>query len=59
MEGKSQINCLYCGKSLFGMCQLQTRKFCSVTCSNKYIVNNSLIAWTSSIQSCHAGVIAI
>ena len=28
--------CLYCGKSLNGMCQLQTRKFCSITCSNKY-----------------------
>lgn len=29
-------NCLYCGKSLFGMCQLNTRKFCGVTCGNKY-----------------------
>gem|GEM_PF-3790186 len=36
MEGKSQVNCLYCGKSLFGMCQLRTRKFCCVSCRNKY-----------------------
>jgi len=28
--------CLYCGKTLHGMCQLHKRKFCCVTCGNKY-----------------------
>ena len=29
-------NCIYCGRSLFGLCQPNTRKFCCITCSNKY-----------------------
>jgi len=38
MENKSDKNenCLYCGTSLIGMCQLHKRKYCSTTCGNKY-----------------------
>lgn len=28
--------CLYCGRNLNGMCQLNKRKFCCTTCGNKY-----------------------
>jgi transposase-like protein len=38
MEKTKEINgnCLYCGKSLTGMCRPHKRKYCSDTCGNKY-----------------------
>ena len=35
MKGAGE-KCQYCGASLKGMCQLNTRKFCSATCRNKF-----------------------